>query len=205
MSRNVAYDAELEHLRGMIENKENLIGFGDVDKEEICGIARGIVQRIHDTYVSKDNDYSENGKPMGNLRSSEEIGIPAWKGVLLRMNDKRKRVGSFVAKGSYQVADEKVDDTLIDLCNYSLLGVLLFDEAMADYDSEITMFPEVCKELRQKIDAISEEFRLLAFQTLHTRLLHLFASNYVDKWSGTSWDKAKKHFDNICEFARKSC
>ena len=206
MSRNAAYDAELRHLRAMTENDARLVGFHGVDKHEIRGVAHGIAQRLHDIYVSKDNDYSENGEPMGNLRSSEEIGIPAWKGVLLRMNDKKKRISSFVNKGFFQVADEKVDDTLIDLCNYAMLGAVLFDEAMAEYDSEFKCFQDVTQELRQQINAISNEFRLLAFQALHTRLLHLFSENYegLESWSEHSWEKLNRHFDNISAFARES-
>lgn len=86
------------------------------------------LDRMLEIYESKDRDYSGNKKPMENLRASEEFGIEAWRGVLLRMGDKYRRIKSYEETGTYHVADESVEDTLIDLSNYSILCALLYSE-----------------------------------------------------------------------------
>ncbi len=88
-------------------------------------------------YESKDADYSSDGKPMGNLRTSEMFGIPAYKGVLMRMGDKCQRVQSFIKQGILQVKEETVSDTLLDLANYAILGCILRDECSSESPSPV--------------------------------------------------------------------
>jgi hypothetical protein len=49
-------------------------------------------------------------------------------GVLIRMEDKIQRCISVSRNGINLVDDEKLRDTLIDLHNYSAMGVMLLDE-----------------------------------------------------------------------------
>ena len=52
----------------------------------------------------------------------EKIGIASTEqGFLTRMMDKISRVNSFVKQGTLNVADEKIEDTLMDLANYAIL------------------------------------------------------------------------------------
>jgi len=79
--------------------------------------------------LAKSHDYNEGqGDSYENLRSSAKMGIAPWRGVLLRMSDKFSRLCSFSNKQEYQVKDESFRDTLIDMANYSLLAVLMWDE-----------------------------------------------------------------------------
>jgi len=125
MSRNTRYDNYINLLKKHFQ--ENVSSTHEVDLE-FRSKALNIIQGMHDVYVAKDSDYSENDLPMGNLRESSELGISPWKGVLLRIGDKKRRIGSFINKESYLVKDEAVEDTLIDMANYALLGAALFDE-----------------------------------------------------------------------------
>jgi len=73
------------------------------------------------------------GNPLGNFKESERFGIPAWKGCLVRMTDKVSRIYNLVQKmNDPEYADavkmENLEDTLIDLANYSLLCILLLRE-----------------------------------------------------------------------------
>lgn len=71
----------------------------------------------------KNADYAgASSDPFGNFRHVEDLGIASTgQGFLTRMTDKLCRVATFEKRGALQVADETVEDTLVDLANYSLL------------------------------------------------------------------------------------
>lgn len=87
-----------------------------------------IFNTMQTIYESKDSDYCDGEIPMQNLRACEELGIIAWKGTLIRMCDKKRRIQSFNKKGSFKVEDEKLEDTLMDMANYALLASILIEE-----------------------------------------------------------------------------
>lgn len=49
-------------------------------------------------------------------------------GVIMRMNDKIRRLMSITKSGVSLVNDEGIRDTLIDLHNYSAMAIMLMDE-----------------------------------------------------------------------------
>lgn len=74
------------------------------------------------------------GNPLGNFMECERFGIPAWKGCLVRITDKVSRIYNLTSKiENPDYADafkmENLEDTLIDLANYSLLCLILLREA----------------------------------------------------------------------------
>lgn len=95
-------------------NRAELLAFHD----EFCSKAKAIM-------VSKNADYAgANGNtPFANF-SRVEVLFPFIKtehGFLTRIMDKLSRIGSFVESGTLAVKDEAVEDTLLDLANYSVL------------------------------------------------------------------------------------
>lgn len=72
---------------------------------------------------AKNADYGAGDlDPFSNFTRVEQMGICKTEvGFLTRMTDKLCRISNFVDKGILQVKDESVEDTLIDLANYSLL------------------------------------------------------------------------------------
>jgi len=87
---------------------------------------RALLDRLWEIHCRKGRDYVPVGSPASNLRVSEKMGIPAWKGVLLRMNDKVTRLNEFARTGF--LLNEGVEDSFEDLANYSLLALILFQE-----------------------------------------------------------------------------
>jgi hypothetical protein len=85
-----------------------------------------LLDEIRELHESKNADYARDDDPLSNLRRCEEMGIPAWKGVLVRLTDKWSRI-SELANGK-QPKHESLRDSLIDNAVYSLLAVLLLDE-----------------------------------------------------------------------------
>tara|TARA_Y100000816_G_C25644615_1_gene343033 strand:+ start:66 stop:269 length:204 start_codon:yes stop_codon:yes gene_type:complete len=48
----------------------------------------------------------------------------AWIGLLVRLNDKINRILCLMDRGSIQVKDERVEDTIQDLYNYGILSLM---------------------------------------------------------------------------------
>jgi hypothetical protein len=80
-------------------------------------------------YLKKNTDYGTIKDAFANFRASDEWGVPAWIGAMLRGSDKIKRLQSFVENG--RLANEGVEDSLIDLANYAVIALVLFREAQS--------------------------------------------------------------------------
>ena len=89
------------------------------------------MERIHD---AKNSDYADSASdPLRNFRACEAAGISAFDGCLARISDKYMRVMNLAKKereGREQgVKSEAITDTLLDLANYSLIALILYEEA----------------------------------------------------------------------------
>jgi hypothetical protein len=84
------------------------------------------MRAVHDR---KSADYGFGDDPLANCRASEEFGVPAWVGVLIRLNDKVTRLKSYLANG--KLANEGVEDALLDLTNYGAIALVLYRELVA--------------------------------------------------------------------------
>lgn len=85
-----------------------------------------IHEEIRELHKTKGADYGTDEDPFNNLRAAEGFGIPAWVGVALRMRDKMQRIQAFVKKGVLQ--NESIEDSLLDMANYAMLGLALYRE-----------------------------------------------------------------------------
>lgn len=112
MSRNKFYDKTIQSLKKMFKDET----------------AISILDNMQSVYEAKDNDYSANGLPMGNLRKCEDAGIDAWRGCLIRIGDKMSRLENFLKDKEYLVVSEKAEDTVVDLANYAILMSCLVEE-----------------------------------------------------------------------------
>jgi hypothetical protein len=65
--------------------------------------------------------------PLANIRNGAKfVGIPAWKGAMVRLSDKVTRLASYNATG--RLENESLEDNLFDLASYALLALLLHRE-----------------------------------------------------------------------------
>lgn len=81
------------------------------------------MRALHD---KKQQDYGSRGDPFANVRASQRWGVPPWVGAMIRANDKVQRLQSFTENG--RLANEGVEDSLIDLANYAVIALLLYRE-----------------------------------------------------------------------------
>ena len=89
------------------------------------------IKALHD---KKRHDYAQEADPFANFRLSELGGIDAWKGIAVRLGDKYSRLMSFIQKGELKFSEENIKDTFMDTAIYSLIGLILYEEAQDNKD-----------------------------------------------------------------------
>ena len=63
------------------------------------------------------------------MRQSERFyELLAWKGCCVRIGDKFSRIMGFAKKEKLKVKDESIKDTLVDMANYALIALILYEE-----------------------------------------------------------------------------
>ncbi len=100
-------------------------GYGDkVDsqpeeftREQLFALHLDLTTRALQLMRKKNADYSHEG-PFQNFTACEAYGITAYDGLITRMSDKLSRLASVTRKGAE--VPETLDDTIIDLINYSV-------------------------------------------------------------------------------------
>ncbi len=89
---------------------------------------KNLLNELEELHNRKGHDYSGDDDRSSNFYLTEQMGIPAWKGCLVRMSDKFARLCQFAKTEELKVKDESVIDTLKDMAVYSLLCIMLFEE-----------------------------------------------------------------------------
>lgn len=87
-----------------------------------------VLDEMWELHLKKGNDYGSDSDFLANLRASEDYGIPAWIGALIRQNDKLIRLKN-VAKG-LELANESAADSLLDNACYAVLALVLYRETL---------------------------------------------------------------------------
>lgn len=86
-----------------------------------------LLDEIAGLHSRKSHDYAVDGDPFSNFRRAAAFGVEPWRGVLVRLSDKWSRIEE-LSKGK-QALNESMRDSLIDNAVYSLLCVLLLEDA----------------------------------------------------------------------------
>lgn len=82
--------------------------------EEMCNNARALMK-------AKNTDYARD-EIFGNLDVCERVGLCSTEyGIIIRIFDKLSRLKNVLAMGEGFVKDESIEDTIVDLINYSVL------------------------------------------------------------------------------------
>lgn len=86
-----------------------------------------LLEEIAELHSQKNHDYARSDEPLSNFRRAEAFGVEPWRGILIRMSDKWSRLEQLASGKTPK--NESMRDTLIDNAVYSLLAILLLDEA----------------------------------------------------------------------------
>jgi hypothetical protein len=88
-----------------------------------------ILREMGRLYDKKQADYGTAEDPFANYRSSEDIGIPAWKNAFLRTTEKVNRVKSFIRNG--KLANESIEDAFMDIAVTAMISLLTYRQNLA--------------------------------------------------------------------------
>jgi hypothetical protein len=96
----------------------------DESQQALIDLHKSMTDRCLSTMIAKNNDYAnpEHARnPFANFDASRVFGIHPAMGVLLRVQDKLKRIESFVRNGELSVSEESWMDSCEDVINYMVL------------------------------------------------------------------------------------
>jgi hypothetical protein len=93
-------------------------------RDELLKSHNELTKRAYELMKRKNADYAGKAgtEPFANFTRCEAMGICTTEaGMLVRMTDKLSRLSSFVEAGTFQVKDESLEDTCVDISNYAVL------------------------------------------------------------------------------------
>ncbi len=92
-------------------------------QDEYLKFHKEFTERMYEITKNKNSDYCKStSDAFSNFTAVSALGIASTEqGFLTRITDKLCRINSFVQKGTLEVKDESVTDTIQDACNYLIL------------------------------------------------------------------------------------
>lgn len=98
-----------------------------VSQEEYLAEFKLITDEMYETTKRKNSDYTgDAGDAFKNFTAVSEMtgnAVTTEQGFFTRMTDKMMRFAGFIRTGTLKVADEKIEDTILDLAVYCILFV----------------------------------------------------------------------------------
>jgi hypothetical protein len=131
----LGYDAKtLKEARDFIAARDEFESFrGDAlmrsDVHPTSQAFFDLCDQLKEMHSKKSRDYGcpSGEDPLANIRNGAKfVGIPSWKGAMVRLSDKVTRLAAYNATG--RLENESLEDNLFDLASYSLLALLLHRE-----------------------------------------------------------------------------
>lgn len=90
-----------------------------MNSNDYFSFVEALDKRCLDLSKKKNADYTGGSESaFSNFEGVETGGVTTEQGFYTRLYDKWSRFSTFVKKGTYQVEDEKVEDTVMDMINY---------------------------------------------------------------------------------------
>ena len=94
--------------------------------ETVCNKARDLLKIKNHDYASKENALKNI------IDAADNCGISPVVGCWNRSSDKFARISNFIRNGMFKVEDEKLEDTIYDLINYTIFVLALYEESKLD-------------------------------------------------------------------------
>ena len=115
-----------------------------------------LIAEMEDIHRRKNAGYAGEASmdPWKNFRMAEMLNISAFKGCLVRMGDKYSRICNLAEDPNNEQVSESIHDTLIDLANYSLIAICLYEEMQEMEAEKNEMLSDEEYMLRDKLAAI---------------------------------------------------
>jgi hypothetical protein len=127
---------------------------------ELTDMMRDIHKRKNAGYAGDCDD------AWANFRYSELFGIPAFKGCLVRLSDKFIRIANLTKNPNNEQVGEAITDTLLDLANYAVIAICLYEEQQGiptvegmqvDIEEYTKQMFDINKKLKEKKEVNTDE------------------------------------------------
>ena len=121
----LADEPYVKHLLGRLRGD----GLTQTDVHPTSQAFFDLCDALKEMHRRKSSDYGcpSGTDPLANIRNGAKfVGIPSWKGAMVRLSDKVTRLASYNVTG--RLENESLEDNLFDLASYSLLALLLHRE-----------------------------------------------------------------------------
>jgi len=109
-------------------------------RDELLQTHTQLCTKAQELMRKKNADYAGRGgtEPFANFTRTEAMGICSTeRGMLVRMTDKMSRLSSFMESGEFKVKDESLQDTVLDMINYSVLLYAYLQDKQGDKNCRI--------------------------------------------------------------------
>lgn len=84
-----------------------------------------VLREVWEMHLAKTADYGSDEDALANVRNGADVvNIEPWRACLVRIADKVTRLRTFCRTG--RLVHEGVADTLLDLCAYAAIGLVLY-------------------------------------------------------------------------------
>ena len=91
-----------------------------------------LLDEMRELHLRKNAGYAgDSVDRWANFRMSEEFGVSALLGCLVRMSDKYIRITNLIKNPMNEKVGESICDTLMDLAAYALIAICLYREQEA--------------------------------------------------------------------------
>jgi hypothetical protein len=87
-----------------------------------------IVEEMVELHDKKNHDYAGSDYLSNLLMCEKHMGVPAWKGCIIRLSDKLARLINIAKTDEISVGIETVSDMLIDLAVYAIITRILYED-----------------------------------------------------------------------------
>lgn len=88
-----------------------------------------LLESMRELHIKKNRGYSgQSSDRWANFRLAEKFGATPFQGCMIRMSDKFIRIQNLIQNPDNDQVGEAIEDTLMDLASYALIGICLLEE-----------------------------------------------------------------------------
>lgn len=123
---NVLIDTDHNNIDMSLYNTKWDMYFNESSNSDKSSTFKDITDKMNKIYQMKNHDYGNSFD-----KSCDEFGITA---ALVRMSDKFNRIKTLINKNN-NVKDESIEDTLLDLANYSIMTLIWYKNNKNEFNN----------------------------------------------------------------------
>lgn len=114
----------------------------NLTRDELQKLHGAVTAKAQEVMTAKNHDYAHEGDVFRNFRRYGTFG------VLVRLSDKLARLDSFEENKEFAVADEKLEDTIVDIINYAVIYLAMKQEGKPKVEVKDGPLCELCEDFQ---------------------------------------------------------